>query len=740
MKVLYSWLKDHVDIDLSAEEIAEKLNLSGTAVEGIVKQIDPQVIVAQIKKIEPHPNADRLQVAQVFTGLEELQIVCGAPNIKENQKVPLAQIGTKLEDFEIKRAEIRGVESFGMMCSDRELGLSDDYAGIKILPDDWEVGKSLNEYLTGDSVLEIEITPNRGDCLSHLGVAREISVITGNKLKKPETIEFSAGDNLNLKIENKELYPNYVAIQIENVKIGESPEWLKSRLLAMGAKPINNVVDLTNYIMLDLGQPLHAFDANKVVGGIIVREARQNESIETLDGVERKLTQKNLVIADHEKPIAIAGVMGGKNSEVDDQTNSIILEAAEFKPSSIRATSKMLNLSTEASYRFERGIDSSLVEYAAKKAASLIQDICGGKVVAIEKITTENEPIAIEVEYEKINNLLGLDLDSSQVDNILLSLGFEKAGKSVLVPSWRNDVSLWQDLTEEVGRIYGFDKIKHLSVETEKLLNNKTYFNKEIIKNLLIEEGLTETINYIFMSEQDIRIAGISSSDLPEVKNPIQKENKYLRNSLIPGLIKNAAKNPAFEPIAIFEIGKVFSEKSETSMLAILVAGKNAKSLIDSIKDKLKLESEITKISEEILGRFKIRKSQVFALELSIDKAIKNMGEPDLGQALEAPVQSFYYKKISKYPPLTRDFAFILPDSVLSSEIEETVFETSDKVLLVEIFDEFSSTNFGQNKKSVAFHVYFQDTKKALDEDEANQLSKNVIDNLTSKFDAKLRD
>jgi phenylalanyl-tRNA synthetase beta chain len=501
MKVLRSWLKDYVDINLPNDELAEQLSLSGTLVEAVGAFIDEQVVVGEIKDIKRHPNADRLQVAVVYNGAEDLQIVCGAPNIEVGQKVPLAQIGSVLPEGEIRQAEIRGVESFGMMCSEVELGLGDDHSGIKILPAEWEAGKKISEYLNGDAIFELEITPNRGDCLSHLGVAREIAATLNAQLKTiPAEVKGETEQKIEVENPNLELCPQYYALPISGVRVAESPDWLKNRLKAVGQKPINNVVDVTNYILLDLGQPLHSFDAKKVEGKIVVRTASENEMIVTLDGTERKLNDDMLVISDTVKAIAIAGVMGGMNTQVDQETTDIILEAAEFEPVSVRKTAKTLKLSTEASYRFERGIDSGRVEEALRKAASIIKQIAGGKIGQISFSGQVPVKSRIEIEFEKINNLLDLELSHIEIEKILDRLGFEVSNNGATIPLWRHDVAISEDLVEEVGRIYGLNKIEDIAPEKSQKVKKSLYFAKEQLKDILVEVGFNEVYTYAFLS------------------------------------------------------------------------------------------------------------------------------------------------------------------------------------------------------------------------------------------------
>jgi len=746
MKVLRSWLEDYVKIKVDNEKLADSLSFSGTLVESVSTILDEKIIVGHIKDIKKHPNADRLQIATVYNGIEDLQVVCGAPNIAIGQKVPLAQIGTILPEIEIRRAEIRGIESFGMLCSEKELGLGEGSSGIKILPEDYIVGKSLKDYFTSDAIFELEITPNRGDCLSHFGVAREISAVYKTELED-EDIKIIEGEksDLTVEIQAEDLCGQYYALPIKNVKIADSPQWLKNRLISLGQRPINNIVDITNYVMFDLGQPLHAFDNTKIKDQqIIIRRAKINEKIITLDQNERKLTDENLVISDSEKPIALAGIMGGANSEVDQNSVNIVLEAAHFESVNIRKTAKRLGLSTEASYRFERGIDESGIKKAIFKAAKLIKELAGGEIQTLVEAGLQPERPKVKIELEKINSLLGLSLEKKTVDEVLVSLGFEAEHDWCFVPLWRHDIKIWEDLAEEVGRIYGFDKIDSKEINKTLTPPKSSYYAKEFIKDILIENDFTESINYPYLSQEDLETANLDSSDLLEIANPLQKENKYLRSSLIPGLLKNIAKNPSFDQNLFFEIGNAFTKEKEITKLALVSAGKDAKKKIEAaIENILKVAPikkdllNVKELSREELTRFKIKKPVVFFAEVLVDEIIKNVSVNNY--SLVIPTNEEKYRYVSKFPAATRDLAFVLNAGIDSSLLRKTILAASDKVLLVEVFDEFTSEKFGQGKKSVALHLWFQDLTKTIDDGEIANLTSLIINIIEQEFKAELR-
>jgi phenylalanyl-tRNA synthetase beta chain len=751
MKILKSWLTDYINIEMSDEELVACLDKTGTEVDAVISGVDEKVIVAEIKKIEKHPNADRLKLVTIFDGAKEQVVVCGAPNIEIGHKVPLAQVGANLPAGKLEKATIRGVESAGMLCAEDELGLGEDHSGIKILPEDYVNGEPLKKYIGGETMLELEITPNRGDCLSHIGVAREIAAFTSQGIKKePVSIQMSsqnASEQVSVSIENKTACSQYLARIIKGVKIGPSPKWLRERIEACGAKSINNVVDITNYIMLDLGQPLHCFDYDKIEKkSIIVRNAKQNEKIVTLDGQERKLQTQTLVIADSKKPVAIAGIMGGANSEVSQNTTNILLEAAVFERKGIRKSTKDLGLVTEASYRFERGIDEGTVEYAINKASKMIADIASGKVMlGIVRDGSKPQKKSIEIRREKINQLLGLDLTNSNTEIILKQLGFDVNGDDVIIPLWRHDIETWQDLAEEVGRIYGYDKIPLCKVEKSREVPLSDYYAVEHIKDILSNIGATQVMNYPFLSDKDIVAAKLSATDLLEVANPVQPENKYLRNSLIPGLIKNVAKNPAFDPIIIFEIDHTFTKRSEKVNLAIAISGKNLESLRENVsvilENNFKLEKSFIKFNQlqrEELVRFKIKKPSVLVTEIEVEKIVNKISQKE--RSLNIIKKHVHYRPLSKYPSATRDLAFIVDKKVKAQDLEETIYNTSEQINRVELFDEFASDKLGKGKKNLAFHIFMQDMKKTMTDSEADLVIKNIIQNIQKQYLAKLRD
>lgn len=750
MKVLKSWLKDYISTDISDERLVEILTLAGLEVDEIISGVDSNVIVAEIKEIKKHPNADKLKLATVSDGSRDLQIVCGAPNIEVGQLVPLALPGAKLAAGEIKASKIRGIESAGMLCAERELGIGDDDNGICVLSAKYEIGKPLSDYLSADTVIELDVTANRGDCLSHIGVAREIAAFENSSAKK-EPIALSKTDpahtstKISLEIKNPDLCPQYLARVITGVKIGPSPKWMQDRLIACGAKPINNVVDVTNYILLDLGHPMHAFDWKKIKDSkIIVRKAKKVEDIVSLDGEIRNLNPEMLVIADSEKAIAIAGIMGGKNSEVDVSTDTIVLEAAEFDRKSIRKTAKTLGLSSEASYRFERGIDSGAIEYAINKAADLIAKTAGGKILSgIAQSGSKPEKVDINIKYKKICQLLGLDIGEEEINHILRHLGFGINNCIATVPTWRHDISVWQDLAEEIGRVIGYDKIKPMPLPKTNKLNKTTYYIIEAIKDSLVAAGYTETMNYPFLFEADLSTARLSPENLLEVANPMQPENKFLRASLVTGLLKDIAKNPSFDPILLFEVGHVYSKTQENTNLAIATAGKSSAGHLEAVDNLItqlgaNISVKMSEFSRQDLQRYKIKKPLVIISEINLSKVLSDK-KIDQNLNLKISNGSITYRGVSKYPAVTRDLAFIVGNNVDAKKIETEIYLVSELINRVELFDEFSSDKFGSGKKNIAFHIYLQSKDKTLNDADADLITKNIVKLIENKFKATLR-
>ena len=607
MLISLDWLKQYVDIKEDIKELENTLTMIGQEVEAIEEQGKElaKVVIGQITEYGKHPEAEKLTLLKVNIGEEEeLQIVCGAPNHKLGDKVVVATIGAVLPgDFKIKKSKIRGIESQGMLCSEVELGLGNDGDGIIILPEDAPLGVEYRVYKKlNDVIFELEITPNRPDCLSYIGIAREIAAYYGRKIKCPEfeskkIIESINTGHIDVRIEDKERCKRFSGKVIKNIKVQESPEWLKNRLISMGLKPINNVVDATNYILFECNQPLHAYDLTKINDRkIVVRKALNGEKIVTLDGVERELNKGELIIADAEKPLGIAGIMGGESSKVTEETTEIFLECAYFTPENIRKTSKELGLSSDSSYRFERGLDIENTAEVLERAADLISQLTGGEVLegCIDKYIEKYEKIEIPLNIEKLRKFMGKNIEIDVVGKILTNLGINiKTLNSTTIiatpPSYRGDLTRTADLYEEIIRMYGFDNIENKMPEENIRPGVKDSMTVVVdeAKEILAKLGLQEVINYSFISKDAIKMLGITEPTL-EITNPISDDMAVMRPTLIYSLLSNVRDNLNRNQngLRFFEVSRVFTPKedglaNETLRASIALAGKTFKTLWD---------------------------------------------------------------------------------------------------------------------------------------------------------------
>jgi len=594
MKVSLKWLKNYVDIDLLPQTIADKLTMAGIGVEmmQVIGGDWDNVMVGLVTDVNPHPNADRLNLATVDIGPQQITVVCGAPNIRPGQKIAFARVGAQLIDGHtgklatLKKAKIRGITSEGMVCSEKELGISDNHEEILVLSSETIVGKPLAEYL-GDVIYDLEITPNRPDCLCVTGIAREISALTNRTFRLPETdydeTEEAIQSSVSVDIIDSVSCPRYCASLISGVEIKPSPDWMQRYLTSYGMRPINNIVDITNYVMLEYGQPLHAFDYNMIKGhSIIVRKAKENECLTTLDGLKRELSSDMLVIADAEKAVAVAGIMGGFEAEVTDNTTTILLESANFNRVDIRQGSSKIGLQSEASIRFDKGLSANLSLIALKRATQLLQELANGKVAkgVIDNYPGKIEPQAINISSKDVKRLSGLDVNDNEITRILSLLGFEcgefksSLAISVVPPYWRSDISCTADLVEEVVRIIGYDQIPITRLSShlpkQKPLAELVFRNN--VKELLIHCGFQEILTYSLTSLlklQNINPKHELHCNPLKVINPMTKEQEYLRTSLRPGLLSALATNKKYEHdgIKLFEIGKIFLPDQDSNIV-----------------------------------------------------------------------------------------------------------------------------------------------------------------------------
>ena len=795
MKLSINWLKDYISLNKSVDEIADSLTMIGNEVEEIVTTGDiPGVIVAEIKEIIPHPNADKLQLTKIYDGKNTLSVVCGAPNIKEGQKIFLATIGTNLPDpknntyFEIKKSKIRGELSEGMICSEKELGISEDHEGIMVLPNDYELGTSISNYYA-ETILDIDVTPNRVDCLSVVGLARDLSAKFSQRLNFDYQVNYPIEEKASIiAIEDKDICFRYTGIQIESVNIKESPDWLKKRLISIGERPINNIVDITNYVMFELGQPLHAFDQDKIDGSkIYVRKSKSKEKMLTLDGENRELPKDSIVIADQKSPIGLAGIMGGKSSEITSDTTNVFLEAANFNSSMIRSTSKKLGLSTEASIRFERNLDPKLAIYALSRAADLIVELAGGK---INQKIQDNYPLKIKdqkiiLNKDKLRNHLGLDISNNRIDQTLDNLNFHFTYDEINQiweiekPFWRTDIQIPEDVHEEIARIIGYDEIPltYLSGSVPKWEPNKPLDIKYLSQDLMVGAGLSEAISYSAISEKQLSFTP-NIFDLGEkitLTNPISKEYSILRKSLIPSLISAASRNSNNwkGPIKLFEIGNVFFELDskviEKTMLSGILTGPRQEISLNSESSKLNyfdIKGIVEMLSKNLNFDFEVKESndKLFSEKSSIiynrniDENIGCMGELcketieqnnfsssevivfeiDLSKVIKCQ-NKFIYKDFSQYPQAHRDLSLIIDRSVKFSQIKEIIYGES----LVEdclIFDIYEGNEIPREKRSISIRVNYQSARETLSSKKLEKVEKNILSKLEKKLGIYIRE
>ena len=798
MNVTLNWLKNYIDFELAPNELADRLTMLGIEVESI-KQLSAElegVIVGSVTAIRPHPNADKLVLCQVDVGgTEALQIVCGAPNVREGMLAPVATIGATLPiGLTIKRAKLRGEESHGMLCSEKELGLSEDAAGLMELPADIPLGTSFSAALgLGDVVFELEITPNRPDCLSMIGVAREIRAETGNALKLPQVdlneAEADIREMTSVTIEAPDLCPRYAARVIQGVKVGASPEWLQQRLESVGVGVINNIVDITNFVLMEYGQPLHAFDYHKLAENrIVVRRAATGENITTLDEIARELTPDMLVIADAEKPVALAGIMGGYDSEITETTADVLLESAYFNPSSIRATAKALGVSTEASYRFERGADPSIVPAALDRAAQLIAELAGGTICkGIVDVYPRQQPLRrIQLRPKRVNFILGTALEATEMVQILSHLDFDVKTNGaedyeVIVPTFRSDITREIDLIEEIARVHGYDNIPTTLPKGDIPVpdpNPRTEVRKRI-KHLLLAAGMMEAINYSFCDPRCFDKIRFTADDprreALKLKNPLSPEMSVLRTTLLPRLLENAQhnRNHQIDTIALFETGSVFisnGEQKEPERVAGILAGQIGEGVYSDpyrspdfydIKGLVEGILEVCGIVDYTLQKTDTptfhpgRNAEI----LLGDRQIGTFGEahPEVLENYDLPYKAYLFEfdmevlvdaaifakrfePIPIYPTVERDLAIVVDKEVLSDMPTQLIYATGGELVKsVRLFDVYEGEQVPEGKKSLAYAITYHSATETLTDKAVNTLHDKVVKHLNQKLGAELR-
>ncbi len=796
MKVSLKWLKEYVTVTLPPADLAGKLTMAGLEVKGIeaIGGSWENIVVGQIKAIDRHPNADRLRLATVDLGTRQETVVCGAPNLRIGDKIAFAHVGAQLIDghtgqtSRLKSAKIRGIVSNGMVCSEKELGISDSHEGILILPAEAPVGASLADYL-GDVILDLDVTPNRPDCLSVIGIAREVAALTGQSLRLPEAA-YKEGTSpvtqqISVEIASPDLCSRYCASLIRGIKVAASPSWMQQRLLACGMRPINNIVDITNYVMLEYGQPLHAFDYDTIKGKkIIVRCAADGEILVTLDGVGRTLSENMLVIADETRAVAIAGVMGGADTEVTQQTTSILLESANFNPASIHYTSRHLLLTSEASMRFERGIRPELTLPALKRATQLIVELAGGEAArgVADAYPGKQDRAPILLPTEQVPRILGVEFGLDHMVGVLTALGFDckPSGSEVWVtaPYWRSDIHLAVDLVEEIARITGYDRIPAtmLSQPLPRQDPKPIISLKRKVGRSLVGYGFQEVISYSLTSLEAMSQLQPEPHPTEAVRmaNPMTVDQEYLRPSLRANLLSALSVNQRREEsgIRLFELGRVYLPRpndlpDEPEMVCGVLSGSryerswhgrdelfdfyDAKGVVEGLLRLLDVDARFEKCQDESLHPNKqaaivvngksvgvvgeVHPKVSLAFELSTPAYLF---EIDLTALLPFTTGHKIFQPIPRFPAVVRDIALVV-DAEISHQQVEDIITSFQLVNRVTLFDVYSGEPIPPGKKSLAYRITFQSPTHTLTDKEVNDIQEQILARLSTQLGATLR-
>lgn len=788
MKFSVNWLREFVDLPAKIEDLTELLTMAGVEIEGIEQHganVD-KVVVAQIRESVQHPNADRLSVCQVDDGSGHIrQIVCGAKNYKAGDKVLLAQPGAALPNgLKIKESKLRGVESQGMLCSPIELGLGQDSSGLLILSPEARIGAPIGELFPGDTILDVEITPNRGDLLSHYGLAREIAALSSRPLKEPESLKHAGATSLPRSSDGVEMCgltqcPFFSIRRIDNVTVAPSPTWLSARLEAVGIRAINNIVDISNFVMLELGQPTHAFDAAKLKGGIIVRPAHDGEKFLALDGRNYSLTARDLAIADQERAVGIGGVMGGEETGVSATTKSVLLEAAYFQPATIRRTARELSLPSDASYRFERGVDPQMILRASNRAAELIAEIAGGKpageIVIGGELPADPKPVTLR--YEVCNRLAGVEIPAKTADAILTHFGLSRENSDAnsatfRIPSFRRDLQRDVDLIEEIVRAYGVQKIDGTdrSRFTPTRQADISHDLDSALCDRLVGRGLFEARTSKLVSRQPIAFGENAVS----LRNPLSEDHVALRPSLVLGLLGALERNvrAGADRVCLFEIGRVFlaPEGREEKRVGILLWG-NAqntphwRSRSTRNLDFIDLKGVLETVAP---GTLSLRKTEHADLSLATEVLLNQKSIGLAGQLAGARTSSLgvtggilvaelnwealsrnessarVFREIDRFPAVTRDIALIVPENASNEEILRVIRTPAEPLLeSIQLFDLFSgseASNLGAARKSLAYRLTYRDKNRTLTSEEVSAVHAKIRERLQNEFGAELRE
>ena len=792
MKVSLNWLSEFVDLGLNASDIANLLTMAGVEVKEIrrVGEDWDKVVVGEIKNISPHPHADRLKLVEVNLGQEAMTVVCGAPNLRLGNKIPFARVGTKIinpvtsKPTALGEANIRGIVSRGMICSEKELGISEDHEGIMELPLEAEVGETLSSLLS-DTILDMDVTPNRPDLLSVIGVAREIAALTGKRMRYPHIEgEGESLSGISVDITSPELCPRYCCAEVCGFKAASSPLWMKQRLSSCGVRPISNTVDITNYVMLEYGQPLHAFDLQKIRGReIIVRPAKTGETLMTLDGKERKLSPEVLVIADEYGAIAIAGIMGGEESGIGGETTSLLLESANFNPQIIRRGSRILNLRTEASLRFEKGLPEVTAPQALLRAQNLMRNIAQGRVSKIVDAyypgKEERKPIFLPL--SEIERISGIEVELDKVKDILSSLEipFEEEKKMLKVypPPWRKDLSLPCDLVEEVCRMQGYDNIPSLSLSSS-LPHHQPHplaDLKDKAKDILVSLGMQEVITYSLVSEE--KLLSFPSFLLPgikplRVKNPLTHDQEYLRTTLLPSLLSilNLNQRQGAGRVNLFEVGRAYLSSKDLPEEKEFVSGLmwgcrwplswlsseesfdffDIKGMVEGLMERLRVEVEFVPCDERNIfpGAKIVAQHEVIGILGEIHPQAKDkfdllpgpvlVFEIDLGRLL-SHLKVRKFSPLPRFPSAIRDISLLLPQGIPVSRVRD-IIQSFPLVSGVTLFDVYTGEGIPRDRKSFSFRIVYQSPHHTLNDDEIKKMENSIIHRLEKEVGAVLRE
>jgi len=813
MKLSYNWLKEYLKCDLTPEQVAEAMTSIGIEVDSVeMQEVIPGglkgVVVAQVLTCEPHPDSDHLHVTTVNDGSPEpVQVVCGAPNVAAGQKVLFAQLGTVLPgDFKIKKSKIRGVESFGMICAEDELGIGTSHAGIMVLPETAVVGTSAKEYLQlkDEAVIEYEITANRIDAASHIGVARDLYGYLKSKdipaqlcIPSVDAFKEGAGESIPVEVLDTDGAPRYVGITVKGVKVAPSPEWLQERLMSIGLKPINNVVDISNFVLFETGQPLHTFDAAKVDGKVIVRRAAEGEPIKTLDGIERKLHACDMVIANEAGPMCIAGVFGGEDSGVTESTVDVFIEGAYFDPVSIRKTAKSQQLSTDASFRFERGADPEAAPYAAKRAALLIQEVAGGKIIGQvrEVYPSKIERARIELDYNRIEHFIGKKIGHATIEKILEGLNYifveKKAdGAVVAAPTYMVDVTRECDVVEEILRIYGYNNIElpqNLRMSVNPSAQPDPEATRNAISNWLAANGFVETMNNSLTKEDYYtKLQSFPAEKCVHIVNPLSQDLNVMRQTLLLNGLEVVAYNLNRQATSLkfFEYGSVYQRRPETdgTTLAGYEEHRCFSLFISGTPDK-EWRNPAQKSNffllkgyvEALMARYRIdvntlatgaAPSDIFSEGITYSlpgkepKLLATLGtlNPALCKrfSIKQPVfateinwevlfslikrDKFFFKELPRFPEVRRDLALLLDEGVAYADVRQCALRAGKKLIKsVNLFDVYRGEKIPEGKKQYALNFVLQDPERTLTDNEVESTMNNVLTALQNQFGATLR-